>query len=77
MARTYSSVTFFCKNDCGSEITFRRDDHLPHGEWECEACLDAATEQPIDELYRAAHAQPRPILRCGFAPEWPRKVDFN
>jgi hypothetical protein len=65
MARTYSSVTFFCKNDCGTEITFRRDDFLPKADWQCPAC-------DLEQLDRVMAQTPtpydfdRPVFRVGF-----------
>jgi hypothetical protein len=69
MAPTYSSVTFFCKNDCGTEITFRRDDFLPQGDWQCPACDLAQLDQFVAQM--PPYDFDRPVFRVGFDKELP------
>lgn len=47
MTNRLGGITYFCRTEgCGSEITFRRDDHLPKAdEWLCDACETAQEEQ--------------------------------
>ena len=72
MARTSSSVTYYCANDCGSELTVRRDDFLPATPWICPCCVladlanDLDDQAKADELHRMAkyiaYINPKPTI---------------
>lgn len=77
MARTYGSVTFYCQRPgCVTEVTYRRDDHLPNPEgWICDACIDQDLEQAAIEC---AKREPQPLALVGFPFDRIKRMsDFN